>query len=482
MAIRGDVHDGHRFVEDAALAGAGVIVIDRDVGATLSRRLQPARSFARAEARGSAPVYVRVADGRSALAGLAAACYGLRGEGKGGPRLIGITGTNGKTTVSWLLRSILQAADRRVGLIGTIEYDLIATRTPAPMTTPGPLDLCRHLAGARDAGATDAVLEVSSHALDQRRCDGLSFSAGVFTTLSGDHLDYHKTMEAYAQTKRRLFDELDADAVAVVSRDDSMGEWMVARSQARVVTFGLDAPGADVRANVETMDASGSSFVMRGPSFEQAVRCSLLGRHNVMNALAAATAGWALGITPEAIRLGLERVTHVPGRLQRVDPPGCPFTVLVDYAHTDDALTSVLNALRPLTRGRLVCVFGCGGDRDRSKRPRMAAAVAAAADTAYVTSDNPRTENPRAITEEILKGFVSACAARSDCRCRLEVEVDRRKAIAAALSDARPGDTVLITGKGHETYQLVGDKVLPFDDVEVVRACLEGVDALEGVT
>ena len=455
VAVRGANHDGHQFIDRAVNAGAAVVVVDRPM---------PVPSPA---------IRVPVDDTRAALARLAAAFYGLRGAGAGRPRLVGVTGTNGKTTVAWLLRSVLQAGGNRTALLGTIEYDLLGKREPAPLTTPNPLTLSRHLGAVRDAGADFAVLEVSSHALDQRRTDGLTFSSGVFTNLSGDHLDYHGSMEAYRAAKRRLFDSLDEDAVAVVNRDDPASARMTAGIRAPVWTFGMDARKVDTRAHIDALDSRGTRFTLRGRSFETSVRCFLPGRHNVMNALAAAATAEALGLGADAIRMGIERTAGVPGRLQRVTPDDCPFAVVVDYAHTDDALGNVLRALRPLTDGRLLCVFGCGGDRDRAKRPRMAAAVESVADVAFVTSDNPRTEDPQLIIAEILGGFGSRP------ECRLEIQVDRRQAIAAAINEAQEGDTVLIAGKGHEDYQLVGDRVLPFDDAEEARACLEHA-VLEG--
>ncbi|MBU0718648.1 MAG: UDP-N-acetylmuramoyl-L-alanyl-D-glutamate--2,6-diaminopimelate ligase [Planctomycetes bacterium] len=453
VAVRGIKSDGHHYIDAAVSAGSVAVVVDRDVPVP------------------PGVVEVRVPDSREALARLAAAYYGLRGDGGGGPRLIGITGTNGKTTVAWILRSILRAAGYRVALLGTVEYELSGRRMSAPLTTPAPLELCRHLAAARDAGADYAVMEASSHALDQRRTDGLTFAAGVFTNLSGDHLDYHGSMESYWRAKRRLFELLPADAVAVVNRDDPVADLMVANIAARVVSFGIDAVGADSRAIVKTIDSSGCVFTLRGPTVEVPVRSALVGRHNVANALAAATTAEACGISVDAICAGIEQLLAVPGRLQRVEPEGCPFSVFVDYAHTDDALRNVLQTLKTLTSGRLICVFGCGGNRDHSKRPRMAEVVGQIADLAFVTSDNPRTEDPRQIIEEMLPGF------RSTPRCRVEVQVDRRRAIEAAISQAQPGDTVLVAGKGHEDYQLIGDKVLHFDDVEVARACLDPAPA-----
>lgn len=457
VAIRGTVADGHQYVDAAVQRGAVAVVVSRDVRVPES------------------VVRVRVEDTPTTLGKLAAAYYRLRERQGGAPRLVGITGTNGKTTVAWLLRSILREAGYSTALLGTIEYDLFSKRLPAPLTTPGAVNLCQHLATARDAGANYGVLEVSSHALDQRRCDGLSFAAAVFTNLSGDHLDYHVSTDAYAAAKRHLFDLLCPNGVAVVNQDDAFGRSLSNSLPGRVVSFGLDSQDADVTARLHSVDRQGSDFVLRTRSFEAAVRLSLLGEHNVANALAAAATAEVLGLAPDSIRWGLERTSGVPGRLQRAEPDGWPFSVLVDYAHTDGALENVLQALGPLTTGRLICVFGCGGDRDRTKRPRMAAVVGRFADVAYVTSDNPRTEEPQQITDEILPGF-----GRSPT-CRVCVQIDRRRAIEAAIADAEPGDTVLIAGKGHEDYQLVGRDVLDFDDLQVARSFLEAESLAEGV-
>jgi UDP-N-acetylmuramoyl-L-alanyl-D-glutamate--2,6-diaminopimelate ligase len=448
VAVRGAGSDGHEFLEAAAKAGALAMVVERDPPAPWNARC------------------IRVADTRIVLAKLAAAFYGLDRQGRPIHPLVGVTGTNGKTTVAWLIRSIYHAAGRSAVMLGTVEYDLAGQRRPAGLTTPGAVELCRLLAEARDAGATHAVMEVSSHALDQGRCAGLAFDAAVFTNLTGDHLDYHRSMESYAAAKRRLFESLSADGVAVVNTEDSWTPQMVRGTRARVVGYGFSSETADVIARIQQLRADGSCWVITGPDFELNITNALVGRHNVLNAVAAAATAWALGFPPKVIREGIESVRGVPGRLQRVEPPGHLFTVLVDYAHTDDALRNVLDAVRGLTPGRLICVFGCGGDRDRGKRPRMAAVAAVKADVVFVTSDNPRTEQPMAIINDILPGFGPKPS------CRIEVEPDRRSAIQMAIADARPGDTVLIAGKGHETYQIVGHDILPFDDAEEAQTCL----------
>ncbi len=456
VAVRGGGVDGHDFVGQACAAGASVIVAEREVSVP----------------GGVARVLVR--DSRGALARLAPVWFGVSGCEVGSFPLIGITGTNGKTTVAWQLRSVLREAGHRAAVIGTIEYDLVGRQMSAALTTPGALELCRHLAEARDAGATHGVLEVSSHALDQRRCDGLLFRSALFTNLSGDHLDYHGNMEAYADAKRRLFALLEQGGTAVINVDDETGRRWAEALDGPVITYGVRSNDADVTAGVLSMDGEGATFLVRGLQAEITVRSSLVGEHNVSNAVAAAAVAGSLGVCVETIRVGLEALPCVPGRLERVDSRGCPFSVVVDYAHTDAALANSLGSLRPVTEGRLICVFGCGGDRDRSKRPRMAAAVSGVADVAYLTSDNPRTEDPQRIVEDARVGFGSGGA------CQVRVEVDRRAAIARAIGEALPGDTVLIAGKGHETFQLVGDEVRPFDDAAVARGFLAQRSVMEG--
>lgn len=458
VAVRGTKSDGHRYVRQALAAGAAVVVVENDAGLPIG-----------------APV-VKVADSRAVLAKLAAAFYGFRGDGASSPTLIGVTGTNGKTTVAWILRSILNTAGHRTAVLGTIEYDVISSRRPAPHTTPPPLELASCLAEARDAGADFAVLEVSSHALDQRRTDGVDFSAGIFTNLTGDHLDYHGDMDTYRQAKRRLFENLKTRSVAVLNADDPTSEVMAAGTKARPILYGLDSPDAAVTADLQTSTSAGSTFVLHGQGFETLIRSKLVGRHNVLNVLAAAATAEHFGVEPAAIREGVERLAGAPGRMQPVQSRETPFGVFVDYAHTDDALRNALEAVRPLTANRLICVFGCGGDRDRGKRPRMAAVVEELADVAFVTSDNPRHESPMAIIEEILAGF------SPHPRCRVEVTADRRAAIEAAITEASPGDTVLIAGKGHEAYQQIGDDKLDFDDCVVARQFLAKSRAVEGVT
>jgi len=448
VAVRGCEVDGHRFIESAIRGGAVAIVSEDDLSASAN------------------VTTIRVKDSRAALARLATSFYQLDDVRKSFP-LVGMTGTNGKTTVAWLLRSILQAARRKPATFGTIEYDLITQRIKAPLTTPGAIELCRLLALSRLRGADVAVMEVSSHALAQRRTEGLPFQVAGYTNLSGDHLDFHTDMPSYAAAKKRLFDHLSSDAIAVINADDPYATTMVQDSAARVVRVSLSDTDADVRVTINRMTSSGSRFILRGQTFEADINLALLGEHNVFNAMLAGAIAEALGVEAAAIAAGLSRISMVPGRLQRIEPEGYPYSVLVDYAHTDDALRHVLRAVKPLTKNRLICVFGCGGDRDRSKRPRMAAAAAEMADHVVVTSDNPRLEDPMAIIHDILTGFDSAQ------RRSVSVQQDRRLAIESAIEMASHGDTVLIAGKGHEDYQLVGDQVLACDDAAIARSCLQ---------
>ncbi len=369
--------------------------------------------------------------------------------------------------------AILRAAGDRPGVLGTIGIESPAGHRPAPTTTPDPVTIHEVLAEVRDGGGRSAVMEVSSHALEQRRVAGVRFATAVFTNLSGDHLDYHGDMDAYARAKRRLFEQLDPRATAVLNARDPAARFMAEGSAAPAVFYAIDdgaggAPGAGepaVSARVLDTSLEGSRLAIRfvnGDEIEVMLRQP--GRHNVENALAAAAATRSVGVPLAAIAAGLEAASTVPGRLERVSPPGSP-AVLVDYAHTDDALRNVLGAVRPLTRGRLVVVFGCGGDRDRSKRPRMAAVAEAGADVAIVTSDNPRSEDPSAIIDEIRTGF--------EHPERHAVRVDRREAIRHGIESLRaPGDVLIVAGKGHEDYQITAEGTVHFDDREEARRAL----------
>lgn len=439
FAIAGYRTDGRRYVADAVRAGAAAVVAEGP---------QPL----------AAPAAVLVADVRAALALVAARFYG---DPAAGLEMVAITGTAGKTTTSFLARSIFDAAGRKTGLLGTISYWVLGEAFPAPNTTPESLDLQRLLARMRDAGVGTVVMEASSHGIELQRTAGIDFQVAAFTNFSQDHLDFHGSMDQYLQSKLKLFRALAPTAAAVINRDDPASPQVTAATRARVVGFGLERP-AEVAASDITGDLTGSRFTIRIGGRRAPVALALTGRHNIANALCAAAIAHSRGIGMDVIVRGLGQVAAVPGRFERVDA-GQAFTVVVDYAHTPEELERLLQAARALAGGRIITVFGCGGDRDRAKRPLMGRAVAEGSDVVIVTSDNPRTERPEAIIEDILPGVGSKPH---------RVEVDRATAIAAAIAEARPGDLVIIAGKGHEDYQIIGTERIHFDDREAARAAL----------
>lgn len=379
--------------------------------------------------------------------------------------VVGVTGTNGKTTVTYLIRHILQSVGQKCGLIGTVELDDGVRRIESNMTTPGAVELAELLANMKQNHCRACAIETSSHALDQYRVWGIRYSAAGFTNLTGDHLDYHGTFENYASAKARLFEQLPSDAVAAVNLDDPSHLRMIRDCQARLVTFGIKQP-ADYRAVDPMVTMHGTTFILHAPDGKTEVSLKLIGRHNIENALCAiAICCERFGLSIHQVAKALRQATGAPGRLQPV-ALGQPFAVLVDYAHTDDALQNVLGALKPLTKNKLRVIFGCGGDRDRTKRPRMARVCEQLADVIYVTSDNPRTEHPQTILSEIVAGF------SIENTKPIIIEPDRRRTIEQAISDAQPGDIVLIAGKGHENYQIIGSTRHPFDDVEEATRAL----------
>jgi len=440
VAVRGSQADGHRFVPDAVGRGAAAVVVE-----------QPQHS-------GVPEIVVR--DGRRAALVLGSAWYGHPGRRIS---LVGVTGTNGKTTTTGLIRHLL-ARDHDSGSVGTLgAFDGRGEPVPSTagaLTTPGPIDLQATLAAMLARGCDTVAMEASSHSLDQGRLDGLSFAAGVFTNLTRDHLDYHATMEAYLAAKLRLGTLIAGDGVEVVNLDDAA--WKVLPVRARRVTFGRH-PAADVRADGIVLDARGSRFRVSGCFGSAEATLPLLGDFNVANALAAMACALGLGRPLNDVVARLAASPQVPGRMERIAERPC--IVLRDYAHTPDALERALSSLRPLTPGRLIVVFGCGGDRDRGKRPIMGRIAAALADLAVVTSDNPRTEDPGAIIDQIEQGMAATPHLRI---------VDRLEAIHRALSEARTGDTVLLAGKGHETYQVLGTRKVPFDEREIVAKAVKG--------
>ncbi|MBI3860482.1 MAG: UDP-N-acetylmuramoyl-L-alanyl-D-glutamate--2,6-diaminopimelate ligase [Planctomycetia bacterium] len=438
--IRGTQTDGHQHIHDAVARGASALLVDRP------------------QADVSVPQCV-VPDVRRAYAEL---CSALMAHPSRHLGLAGVTGTNGKTTTTWLIRSILQSAECQTGLLGTIEYHDGVRSDASRLTTPDSATLARRLAAMVSVKTTHAAMELSSHALDQHRTAGTLLDAAVITNITQDHFDYHRNFTAYRRSKLRILDYLKPAGLAVVNIDDAGSRSCLEDAPKRAATYGLDQP-ADVTATILSATLAGSQFTLTMGTGSIAVETALVGRHNVSNCLAAAAVAAHFGIELETIARGIRALRAVPGRLESVEA-GQPFPVYVDYAHTEDALRNSLASLRPLTNGRIICVFGAGGDRDKSKRPLLGRA-ADEADLPIVTSDNPRSESPEAIVNDILAGFAGG-------RRQPYVDVDRQRAIRWALQHAGPGDCVLIAGKGHETEQIIGNERLHFDDREVARACL----------
>ena len=445
VALRGLKADGATYARQAIERGAPVVVSEEQAPGDLADR------------------WVQVSDGRLALALLADAFYR---HPSGELRVVGITGTNGKTTTAHLVASIFEAAGIRCGVLGTVGYRIGDQVRDAKHTTPEAPEVQELLREMVDSGCGACAMEVSSHALSLRRVDGMTFAAAVFTNLTRDHLDFHEDMESYFAAKRRLFEML-GDAPGVINADDPRAGALAAVCR-RSCTYGIQKP-ADVRPESLTMDLGGVRFVAATPRGPVPVRSTLVGRPNVYNLLAATATAVALDLPADAVSAGLERLAGVPGRFEVVSDAADAVTVVVDYAHTDDALRNLLETARPLTRGRLVTVFGCGGDRDRTKRPLMGMVAARLSEVVVITSDNPRSEDPMAIIEEIKRGIPAGEAAASGRTPNVTTVVDRAEAIARAIGLARPGDLVLIAGKGHEKTQHVGSRVLAFDDIPVRR-------------
>ena len=440
IAVRGSQADGHRFVADAVGKGASAVIVETP--------------------QKSAVPEIVVRDSRRAALVLGAAWYGHPGRSL---TLIGVTGTNGKTTTTGIIRHLLNR-NQSAGSIGTVGAfdgsDRPVSSTAGSLTTPGPIDLQATLAALRGRGVTHVAMETSSHSLDQGRLDGLSFAAGVFTNVTRDHLDYHGTMEAYLGSKLRLADLLRPSGVEVVNLDDDA--WRALPSRNRRITFGLH-PAADVRATHISLNASGSCFLLAGRFGSSEVLLPLLGDFNVSNALAAAATALGLELSLQEVVDRLATTPQIPGRMERISDTPC--TVLRDYSHTPDSLERALRTLRPLTPGRIILVFGCGGDRDKGKRPLMGRIAADLSDLAIATSDNPRTEDPEAIIDEIERGMGGAPHLRIP---------DRLAAIRAALNEGQAGDTILLAGKGHETYQVIGTRKIDFDEREIVQELVRG--------
>ena len=441
VALRGAKSDGHTFIPDAVGAGAVAVVSEFDVPVS------------------EGVVHFILPDARERLAGLAAVFHG---DPSRALHVTGITGTNGKTTTSYRLRSILEASGRPAGLVGTIAYKIGERSIPANNTTPDGLLIQDLFAQMLAAGLTHAAVEVSSHALDQRRVCGVDFRTAIFTGLSGhEHLDYHRTFERYRDAKATLFGMLRPGATAVINADDPEGRYMAGRARCMKLWFGLRGK-ADVSAEIAAMDMTGTTYRLRTPHGTAEVRSSFVGEFNVMNDLAAAAAALAADVEFDAVVAGLERTDPVPGRLEKI--AGGDFHALVDYAHNEGALESVLGAVRALATRRLLIVFGAGGDRDDTKRPLMGVAAEKYCDQLFLTADNSRSEDTLQIIRDIERDMTGA-------RPTLVIP-DRETAIRAAVDAAEPDDVLLVTGKGHETYQILGQITSPFDDREVLRRAI----------
>jgi UDP-N-acetylmuramoyl-L-alanyl-D-glutamate--2,6-diaminopimelate ligase len=446
VALRGLKMDGAAFAPQAIAAGAAAIV-----------------SESAAQGPGAVP-WITVPDARLALAYLAAE---FNGHPSRQMQVVGITGTNGKTTTAYLVNAIMEAAGIKCGLMGTVLYRIGDRDFAATRTTPEAPEVQGFMKEMVTAGCRSCVMEVSSHALALKRVDGIRFAAGVFTNLTRDHLDFHTGMDDYFAAKRRLFEMLPDDAPAVINIDDPRGAALVDVVK-RPMTYGL-TKSADVSPGSLSYSLEGLQFDVRSPRGAIKVRSKLVGRPNVYNILAAVATTSALDVPTEAIEQGLERLAGVPGRFEVASSPADDVTVVFDYAHTDDALRNLLETARPVARRRLITVFGAGGDRDKTKRPLMGMVAARLSDVVVITSDNPRTEDPKRIIEEVKRG---ADAETKQSRAEVLTCPDRREAIQHAVGMAEPGDVVLVAGKGHEKYQEIGGRTLVFDDAEVAREAL----------
>ena len=438
VCVSGTRVDAHVFAADARKAGAVAVIGERDTG--------------------DGSVNVLVENCRKAYA---AVCSNFYGRPQKELKLVGVTGTNGKTTTSVLIKNILEYAGRSAGLIGTISNVIGGKEVAANYTTPEPKEFFHLLRQMADSGAEYVVSEVSSHALDQSRVDGCIFDVGVFTNLTQDHLDYHITMEAYAAAKAKLF---GVSRVSVINADDPAGEQMLAAAEGETLTYSAKSDNADLTAKNVELKSTGASYelVTRGDIARITTR--MPGMFNVYNTLAAASAAYALGIPLATVKEALAVSSGVKGRLEVV-PTDTDYTVIIDYAHTPDGIENILRAVRDFAEGRVICLFGCGGDRDKTKRPLMGETAASLADYLFITSDNPRTEDPDAIIADILEGV-------KDCDTPYTVITDRTKAIEAALNEAQAGDVIILAGKGHENYQILGTEKIHYDEREIVADIL----------
>lgn len=446
IAIKGTNDDGHCFIGEAIKNGAKAII---------------SQGKPQLEKIPSDCSWISVNNSRVALARLASSFYGYPSRKL---KVIGVTGTNGKTTITYLIENLLKEAGYAVGVLGTINYRFKEKIIPAHNTTPGPLDIQSLLSQMKEENMDYVVMEVSSHALEQDRILGIDFAYAIFTNLTQDHLDYHLDMESYFKAKAKLFQNMAKNKTSIINLDDSYGRQLIDLTPSRIITYGLDKQ-ADISARNIKFNFEGTSFTVVTAKGEWNIRTDLIGRYNIYNILASLSLGFIQGLEPEIIKSAIEKFKLVPGRLERIDC-GQAFYVFVDYAHTDDALKNVLSTLRELAKAKIIVVFGCGGNRDKGKRPKMGRVVSEWADFAIVTSDNPRDEEPEDIIKDIIPGIQGK---------NYKIIPERQTAIFESLHMAKSDDIVLIAGKGHEDCQIIKGENLHFDDREIVRQCLRSM-------
>ena len=449
IALKGAKVNGADFIDEAINRGAHAILLDNDNSGIFKR--------------GNTFIYVK-----DARLGLAQASQAYFGDSSSKMRIVGVTGTNGKTTITYLMESIFKSINEGIGVIGTVNYRFGRRSIPSVNTTPNSLELYSLLSSMLKEKIKNCIMEISSHSLELGRVETFQFDAVIFTNLTREHLDFHKNMDDYLKAKLKLFQKIKKGGFAVINIDDPAAEKIIEKvkveAKAKIITYGIDRE-ADIMARNINLSCNGLRFELHTDKGLIEIKSNLIGRHNIYNILASIGASLAIGISLEDIKKGIEELKGLPGRLENIDC-GQNFSVYVDYAHTEDGLTNVLKSLRELKPARLISVFGCGGDRDRAKRPEMGKISTELSDIVFITSDNPRTEGPMAIINEIIKGI----GAKKD---NYIIELDRFNAIKKAALEAKEGDIVLIAGKGHETYQIFKDTTVPFDDREVVKRILK---------
>lgn len=445
IAFRGYDKDGYEFIDEAVRKGAKIIISEKD--------FQSPGAFKK----------ILVCDTRQALPVISCNFYGHPSDKL---KVVGVTGTNGKTTITYIIENMIKCAGERAGVIGTISYRVGDKVIPAKNTTPGPLEVQSMLSEMAACGSRYAVMEISSHSLDQRRVSGILFDTAIFTNITSEHLDYHKTLDNYFKAKTAIFDNLKPGATAILNNDDQKVASLKSVLKYKALTYGIKEK-ADIRGGNIELSLDGSSFNVITPAATLQVKTKLMGIHNVSNILAAIAASTALGLDSRAAIKGIETMGAVPGRLEEIST-GQQFKVFVDFAHTEDALFNILSVLKDISKNRIITVFGCGGNRDTKKRPLMGRAACQFSDHVIITSDNPRLEEPGDIIDEIVSGIKGKFS-------NYEIFPDRRQAIEQALKLARKGDIVVVAGKGHENYQIVKDKIIPFDDRDVVREALKKI-------